>query len=79
MYAPGLPLRAVFVKVPDVVRSLWRLQEQRSAKADIFEIEGIGPVAIAHTWLELLRGRPWLHVIDHRRRDVPDTGLRELT
>ena len=49
VYAPGLPPRAAFVKVPEVVRSLWRLQEQRSAKADIFEIEGIGPLAVAHT------------------------------
>ena len=64
-YVLGARPRAAFMNVPDVLRKLWKLQMERSAKADIFEIEGVGLLAIAHTWPELIAGRPWLHFIDH--------------
>ena len=58
--------RAAFMEIPTEVRRMWRMQEGRSSKADIFEIEGVGPLAIATTWPMLIQGRPWLHFIDHQ-------------
>ena len=58
--------RAAFMQIPNEVRRIWRMQEGRSAKADIFEIEGVGPLAIATTWPTVIQGCPWLHFIDHQ-------------
>ena len=42
------------------------MQAERTAKTDIFEIEGVGPLAIASTWPTLVEGRPWIHFIDRQ-------------
>ena len=66
LYVPGHRPRAAFLKVPTAVRALWKMQRGRTAKKDIFEIEGIGPLAVMCQWPDLIRGRPWIHFIDHQ-------------
>ena len=66
IFVPGERPRVAYMEVPEPVRLLWRMQKDRSAKADIFEIEGVGPLAICCTWPDFIRGRPWIHFIDHQ-------------
>ena len=68
IFQPGTGRRpqAAFMEVPEEVRRMWPMQEGRSAKADIFEIEGVGPSATVTTWPQLIEGCPWLHFIDHQ-------------
>ena len=54
------------MQIPEPLRVLWKAQRERTAKMDIFEIEGIGPLAVLCTWPEELRGCPWIHFIDHQ-------------
>ena len=63
-FAPNTPPKAGFIKVPHVVRRLWRIQRKQVWR-DIFELEAIGPLLILVAWGSLMEGAVWTHYIDN--------------
>ena len=62
---PDGPL-AAFCDIPEQVRRLWDSQREAEAQSsDIFLIEAIGPLALLHTYPNVLKNTLWLHFIDN--------------
>ena len=64
MFEQGHKLVAMYTEVPRVLRRLWAKQV-RGLFSDIFQVEAVGPLLLAHNYGERLRGRYWLHFIDN--------------